>query len=145
MAAISCSKQKNVVNSNQIIVFINKNALLNQNSSEVVNNVYFKNFVLIANSSIFKPNMQHRKSDSINYKNNHKIMKYIFDNNLNFENVLQIYRSENIKYLIFITNMNQQIEIFRLLFQNSKIPFMILNVNKVNNFHFVSNNQVSGI
>ena len=109
MAAISCSKQKNVVNSNQIIVFINKNALLNQNSSEVVNNVYFKNFVLIANSSIFKPNMQHRKSDfdtnsnlhSINYKNNHKIMTYIFDNNLNFENVLQIYRSENIKYLIF--------------------------------------------
>ena len=45
---------------------------------------------------------------SINYKNNYKIMTDISNNDLNIQKFMYLFRNKNVKFILFIKNVNQQ-------------------------------------
>jgi hypothetical protein len=139
----------NIFPNDTIILIVKKDILFNYN--------YF-NFVLLTNSTLFRKNIEERvikKSSnpstlrllvpeedinrkflhSINYKNNFKIMTYISNSDLNIHKFIYLFRNKNVKFIFFITNVKQHVEIFRQLFKDIKIPFSILNLNRINNYN----------
>ena len=158
LSLLKINANSNIISNDTIIVIIKNDLIINFiNFKET--SLYSKNFVLLINSTLFRKNIEEnviKKSmspstlrlvvpeedinqkflHSINYKNNFKIMTYFSNSDLNIQKFMYLFRNKKVKFIFFITNVNQQVELFRILIKGIKTPYSILNLNRINSYNF---------
>ena len=158
----------NTITNDTIVIIIKKDLMLNFNylkTSKYNLSIHLKHFVLLSDSTLFGNNVDNHltmksmfpqnlrlKMDnnfnqkllhSVSFKNNFKIITYALNEDSSIYNFSHLFRHDNhIKFVFFITNVNQQVELFRFLIKESNLPHLILNLNRVDNYNFNSYDPV---